>query len=62
MNNQSKATAAYLSHYHAALAAMEAIKDALHDMPCPESVDWGNVGDMGRIAADLEEIREYLKP
>jgi hypothetical protein len=62
MNNQDRIEAVYLENYNAAIVALQAIEQAVHDMPAPESgcVTWTHVGDMGRIASDLEAILEYL--
>ena len=48
----------YLSKYNRAMAALKAIEEAIHELPAPDSegLTWGNVGDMGRIAEQLEEI------
>jgi hypothetical protein len=53
---------AYLENYNAAIVALQSIERAVHDMPAPESgnVAWTHVGDMGRIASDLEAILSYL--
>jgi hypothetical protein len=62
MTNQDRIEKAYLENYNAAIVAMQSIQGAIHDMPAPESgnVTWTHVGDMGRIASDLETITEYL--
>ena len=62
MNSQDRIEAAYLENYNAAIVAMQSIQGAIHDMPAPESgcVTWAHVGDIARIASDLETITEYL--
>ena len=53
----------YQSAYRRAMAALQAIDAAIHDMPAPESdgVTWGSVADMQRIATDLENITRYTR-
>jgi DNA-binding transcriptional MocR family regulator len=62
MNNQDRIEKAYVENYNAAIVALQAIERAIHEMHAPESgyVTWTRVGDMGRIASDLELITEYL--
>jgi hypothetical protein len=62
MNNQDRIEKAYLENYNAAIVAMQSIQGAIRDMHSPESgyVTWTHVGDMGRLASDLELITEYL--
>lgn len=53
------AEAAYLKSYARAMAALKAVEAMIHDNPAPESgtdIGWGNVGDMDRIASELESI------
>jgi hypothetical protein len=50
---------AYLAAYNAAIQALKDVETFIHDQPAPESetrIDWGNVGDMNRIAELLKEI------
>jgi len=49
---------AYLANHARAMAALEAITAAIHDLPAPDRDDlnYGHVGDMARIARELEEI------
>ncbi len=62
MNNQDRIEKAYLENYNAAIVALQSIRGAIHDMHAPESgnLTWTHVGDMGRLASDLELITEYL--
>jgi hypothetical protein len=62
MTNQDRIKKAYIENYNAAVFALQSIQGAIHDMPEWESgnVTWTHVGDMGRIASDLETITEYL--
>jgi hypothetical protein len=45
------------------MKAMQAITDAIHDLPAPESesITWGSVADMDRIANDLEAVTRYAR-
>jgi hypothetical protein len=62
MNNQDRIETAYIQNYNAAIVAIQSIQGAINDMPAPESgnVTWTHVGDIARIASDLEAITEYL--
>ena len=62
MTNQDRIEKAYLENYNAAIVALQSIRKAIHDMQAPESgnLTWTHVGDMGRLASDLELITEYL--
>lgn len=53
----------YLAAYNRAMRALDAIQDAIHDMPAPESdgVTWSSVADMQRIVHDLEQITSYTR-
>lgn len=53
----------YLDAYNRAMRALDAIQDAIHDMPAPESdgVTWSSVADMQRIVHDLEQITSYTR-
>lgn len=54
-----KAETAYIETYTRAMAALKAIEEMIHDKPAPEGdvkIDWGHVGDMARIASQLEDI------
>ena len=59
MTSQEKAESAYLEAYKRAMQAIRDIESMLHDHPAPEGdlvINWGNVGDMLRIASELEDI------
>ena len=59
MSKNKKAADAYFTAYARAMDALRKIESALHDMPAPEGdtvVTWGHVGDMNRIAVELEDI------
>jgi DNA-binding transcriptional MocR family regulator len=62
MTNQDRIEKAYVENYNAAIVALQAIERAIHDMHAPESgyVTWTRVGDMGRLASDLEATLDYL--
>lgn len=50
---------AYIRAYNAAMAALQDIENMIHDNPAPEGeteIDWGHVGNMNRITANLKEI------
>jgi len=58
-NSQQKATAAYLEAYYRAMKALTDVENMIHDNPAPEGeveIHWGNVGDILRIASELEDI------
>ena len=53
------AHAAYLKAYARAMDALRAVETMIHDSPAPDSearLDWGHVGDMLRVAVELEQI------
>lgn len=45
------------------MAHLAAITEKMQDFPEPETsgLTWTDVGELGRIEADLEEILEYLQ-
>ena len=56
---QSKAEAAYLEAYRRAMKALKDIENMIHEKPAPggeTEINWGHVGDMLHIAAELEEL------
>lgn len=56
---QEKANAAYLAAYARAMKALKDVENMIHDQPAPDGevgINWCHVGDMLRIAAELEEI------
>lgn len=66
MKNQ-KAFNAYVDAYNRAMKALKDIENMIHDNPAPDpesdAIHWGNVGDMIRVAGELEDILpESLKP
>jgi hypothetical protein len=59
MNSKQKASAAYLESYARAMKALKDVESMIHDNPAPDGeteIDWGHVGDMRRIASELENI------
>ena len=59
MNSKQKASAAYLEAYARAMKALKDVENMIHDNPAPEgevAIHWGHVGDMLRIASELEDI------
>ena len=61
--NAERLPGEYLACYNRAMKAMQAITDAIHDLPAPESesITWGSVADMDRIANDLEAVTRYAR-
>jgi hypothetical protein len=56
-----KAESAYIDAYRRAILALKNIETKIYDMPAADgegTIHWGNVGDMLKIAAELEEIAE----
>lgn len=52
---------AYLNYYRRAMAAIQAIQNKIHDLPAPDgeiAINWAHVGDIGKIATDLEEVAQ----
>ena len=59
MSENQQSADAYFAAYDRAMNALRNIRAALHYMPAPEGdaeINWGHVGDMNRIAEELEEI------
>ena len=47
----------YARHHGQALALVDQVREMLEDMPAPDdSINWGHVGDLGRIETLLREI------
>jgi hypothetical protein len=58
-NSKQKASATYLEAYARAMKALKDVENMIHDNPAPEGeveIHWGHVGDMLRIASNLEDI------
>ena len=58
---KTKAQLTYIDLYFETQELIKKIQDKIHDMPAPDEEDdtkinWGNVGDMGRIVNELKEI------
>ena len=52
---------AYAAAYERVQAALMKLNDAIHDLPAPDgdgNLDWGHVGTMNKIAADIEEAAQ----
>ena len=59
MNSKEKTSAEYLKAYSRAMKALEDVRNMIHENPAPDGeieIHWGHVGDMMRIAAELEDI------
>jgi hypothetical protein len=59
MKTPTRAEAEYVKAYGRARLAMEAVQNMIYSNPAPEGeieIHWGHVGDMIRIAAELEAI------
>ena len=61
--NAERLPGEYLATYSRAMKALHDVIDAIHDMPAPESesITWGSVADMDRIAQELEDIIRYAR-
>ena len=61
--NAERLPGEYLACYTRAMKALHDVIDAIHAMPAPESesVTWGSVADMERIAQDLESVTRYAR-
>jgi len=49
----------YIRAYERAMTALRAVEILIHDQPAPDGeiqINFGHVGDMNRIAAELETI------
>jgi len=54
-----KAQDAYLQAYSRAMQALADVQAMIHDMPAPDGevkIDWSHVGDMTRIAGELQSM------
>lgn len=60
MTAKEKLESEYLTAYCRAISALRSVDNAIHNLPAPENDEspatWGNVGDMLRIAAHLEDL------
>ncbi len=59
MKSTQKAEAAYIAAQQRAMEALKKVQNMLQDFPAPEgeiTINWGHVGDMLKIAAELEDI------
>jgi hypothetical protein len=55
----TKASEKYLEAYARVMKALQDVENMIHDNPAPDGdieIHWGHVGDMLRIAAQIEEI------
>jgi hypothetical protein len=61
--NAERLPGEYLATYRRAMDALHEVIDTINAMPVPgsESVTWGSVADMGRIAQDLEAVTRYTR-
>jgi len=61
--NAERLPGEYLAAYRRAMKAMHDVIGSIHDLPAPESesVTWGSVADMNRIASDLEAVTRYAR-
>lgn len=62
MDQETRQQKEYLIAYNRAIAAINAIKDALHEMPHPHNdITWSDVANMLRYANVAEEASEAIK-
>jgi len=61
--NAERLPGEYLACYRRAMKALHDVIDAINAMPIPESesVTWGSVADIARIANDLEAVTRYTR-
>jgi hypothetical protein len=61
--NAERLPGEYLAAYRRAMKALHDAIDTINAMPAPgsESVTWGSLADMGRIACDLEAVTRYTR-
>jgi hypothetical protein len=61
--NAERLPGEYLATYRRAMDALHDVIDAINAMPVPgsESVTWGSVADIDRIAQDLEAVFRYTR-
>ena len=61
--NAERLPGEYLAAYRRAMDALHDVIDTINGMPVPESesVTWGSVADMDRIANDLEAVTRYTR-
>lgn len=62
MSNNDKAISAMIRNVATAKETLKKIQEHLEDHMnvAPENVNWGHAGDSSHIAAQLEEIAEFL--
>ena len=59
MNSKQQALHKYKEAYSRAINALWDVQNMIHENPAPDGeieIHWGHVGDMMRIAAELEDI------
>jgi hypothetical protein len=61
--NAERLPGEYLATYSRAMKALRDVIDAIHHMPSPESesVTWGSLANMDRIAQDLEAVTRHTR-
>jgi hypothetical protein len=61
--NAERLPSEYLATYRRAMKALHDVIGSINAMPAPESesITWGSVADMGRIATDLEAVTRYTR-
>jgi hypothetical protein len=54
---------AYGAAHAEALALIDSLRDMIEDMPAPDSdcINWGNVGTLRHINAQLRELLRFVK-
>ena len=64
-NKQITAAAAYEETHVAVQSKLDRIRELLFDLPAPGNddcpIDWGHVGSMAHVNAELSEIIEHLE-
>lgn len=64
MQQTETATSAYVRHHMTILATLDEIAEMVEDKPVPDfagfTPNWGHVGDLATLAANLAEIRDRL--
>jgi hypothetical protein len=61
--NAERLPGEYLATYRRAMDALHEVIDSINSMPVPgsESVTWGWLADIDRIAQDLEAVTRYTR-
>jgi hypothetical protein len=61
--NAERLPGEYLACYRRAMDALHEVIDSINAMPVPdsESVTWGSLADIDRIASELEAITRYTR-